>query len=112
MAKKSKGKDRFVVYSTNPDYEPEGELDEQDTLDVTKQKLIISLDKKRRKGKAVSLVEGFVGSAEDLKDLGKILKTKLGVGGSVKDGQIIIQGDFRQKAKEILESEGYRVKVH
>lgn len=102
-------KDRLnVVYSTNPDfkYETEGE-DQQETLPREKQQLKISLDKRNRKGKAVTLITGFIGLIEDLEDLGKFLKVKCGVGGSVKDGEIIIQGDFRNKIKELLLKEGY-----
>lgn len=102
-------KDRLnVVYSTNPDYkyETEGEK-EQDTLPQEKQQLRISLDKRNRKGKAVTLITGFIGSTEDLEALGKLLKVKCGVGGSAKDGEIIIQGDFRNKILELLKKEGY-----
>ena len=76
-----------------------------------KQQLIVSIDKKQRKGKTVTLVEGFIGKTEDLEALAKLLKTKCGVGGSAKDGEIVIQGDFKIKVKEILEKEGYKVKV-
>lgn len=102
-------KDRLnVVYSTNPDfkYEKEGE-DEQDTLPKEKQALRISLDKRNRKGKAVTLITGFIGTTEDMEALGKLLKVKCGVGGSAKDGEIIIQGDFRNKILELLQKEGY-----
>ena len=102
-------KDRLnVVYSTNPDYKYESEDEEEvETADKAKQALRISLDKKNRKGKAVTLITGFVGSSDDLADMGKMLKTKCGVGGSAKDGEIIIQGDFRTKVLEILKKEGY-----
>lgn len=100
-----------VVYSTNPDYKPASDDDEIETLPNNKQLLYISLDKKQRKGKTVTLVEGFVGKNEDLEVLAKLLKTKCGVGGSAKDNEIIIQGDFKLKVKEILEKENYKVKV-
>jgi translation initiation factor 1 len=110
MSKKSKN-NSFVVYSTNPDFswEPES-TDEESTLDPKDQKLYVSIDRKQRGGKEVTLVEGFVGLEEDLKELGKTLKTKCGVGGSVKDGEIIIQGNFKEKIFELLQKEGYNVK--
>lgn len=100
-----------VVYSTNPDfhYDKEGK-DEKETLPSQQQNIRVSLDRKKRKGKSVTLVEGFVGKEEDLKGLGKMLKTKCGVGGTVKEGDILIQGDFCEKIIEILKKEGYKVK--
>lgn len=102
-------KDRLnVVYSTNPDYNYQREDDEeQDTLPNEKQQLRISLDKRNRGGKQVTLITGFVGKEEDLQALGKLLKTKCGVGGSAKDKEVIIQGDFRKKVLEILLKESY-----
>ncbi len=97
-----------VVYSTNPDYSYEkGDEEEQVTLEPSRQKLRVQLDRKNRGGKVVTLVAGFIGTDNDLKDLGKLLKTKCGVGGSAKDGEIIIQGDFKQKVLELLKKEGY-----
>lgn len=102
-------KDRLgVLYSTNPDYQYQtNEQEEEETLEPAKQALRISLSKKQRAGKEVTLIEGFVGTQEDLQVLGKTLKTKCGVGGSAKDGEILIQGDQRTKVKEILLSLGY-----
>lgn len=100
-----------IVYSTNPDYKYEYEEEQQiETLPNNHQKLYVSIDKKQRAGKEVTLVEGFVGSEEDLKDLGKLLKSKCGVGGTVKDNEILIQGNFKDKVFDILVKEGYQVK--
>jgi translation initiation factor 1 len=109
MAKK---KERLnVVYSTNPDFKFEYDEDEQpDTLPVNQQKLYVSIDRKQRGGKEVTLIEGFMGSEDDLKDLGKMVKQKCGVGGTAKDGEILIQGNFRDKVCALLEKEGYQVK--
>jgi translation initiation factor 1 len=104
-------KDRLgMVYSTNDNYDYEKGTDDKESIEKSKQKLYISLDKKNRKGKAVTLVEGFIGPEEALKDLGKMLKSKCGVGGSAKDSEILIQGDVRDKVAIILEKEGYAVK--
>ena len=109
MAKK---KDKInIVYSTNPNFSYEFEEEEEvETLPKDKQLLYVSLDRKQRGGKEVTLVEGFVGAEEDLKDLGKLLKSKCGVGGSVKDNEILIQGNFRDKIADLLIKEGYKVK--
>lgn len=97
-----------VVYSTNPDYNYEMDDDEeQTTLPLAQQRLRVQLDRKNRGGKVVTLVTGFVGTENDLKELGKLLKSKCGVGGSAKDGEIIVQGDFKQKVLELLKKEGY-----
>ena len=102
-------KDRLnVVYSTNPDYQYEniGE-EETDTLPKNQQKLRVSMEKKGRGGKTATLIKGFIGTEDDLKELGKLLKTKCGVGGSAKEGEIIIQGDFKQRIIDLLKAEGY-----
>ena len=97
-----------VMYSTNPDFQYNtGEESEEETRPMGKQLLRISLDKRNRGGKAVTLITGFCGTAEDLTALGKLLKVKCGVGGSAKDGEIIVQGDLRKKVLEILQKEGY-----
>ncbi|NOX48567.1 MAG: translation initiation factor [Chlorobi bacterium] len=105
-------KDRLgVVFSTNPDYEYENDKEEEmETLAANQQELRVSLDRKKRKGKSVTLITGFIGTEEDSKALGKTLKTKCGVGGTAKDGEILIQGDFRKKVIEILKGLGYKVK--
>ena len=112
MAKDTKNndwKDRLnVVYSTNPNFQYEtGNTEEAETLSPNQQKLRVQLDRKNRGGKVVPLVTGFVGAAEDLKELGRMLKSKCGVGGSAKDGEVIVQGDFKQKVIELLKKEGY-----
>ena len=102
-------KDRLnVVYSTNPDFQYESiEEEEMETLPKNQQKLRVSIEKKGRGGKTVTLIRGFIGTEDDLKELGKLMKTKCGVGGSVKDEEIIIQGDHLQRLVEILKKEGY-----
>jgi translation initiation factor 1 len=101
-----------VVYSTaeNFNYQLANDDSEQETLIPSKQNLKVMLDKKQRAGKIVTLITGYVGNEEDLIALGKKLKSKFGVGGSVKDGEILIQGDFRDRAITLLSSEGYKVK--
>ena len=98
-----------VVFSTNPDfrYESEPEEEKAETLEPSRQKLLVGIDRRNRGGKQVTLVSGFVGKEEDLAALGKILKTRCGVGGTAKDGEILIQGDFRDRVVEILKSLGY-----
>ena len=97
-----------VVYSTNPDYEySDDSQEEADTLPKNQQKLRLNMERAGRGGKTVTLVKGFVGSDKDINALCKLLKQKCGVGGSVKDGEIIIQGDHRQRLVEVLKKEGY-----
>lgn len=110
MSKKNKNI-QGVVYSTNPDFEYQHEQEESaETLPNEKQDLRVMLDKKQRAGKAVTLVTGFIGKQEDLEVLGKLLKTKCGVGGTVKEGEIMIQGDFRDKIMLLLQQSGYKAK--
>lgn len=108
MGKKNKNDRLGIVFSTNPDFEYESlEEEEVETPAPHQQKLRVFIDRKQRKGKEVTLVTGFAGAEEDLKELGKFLKTKCGTGGSVKDGEIIIQGNQRDKVVELLINEGY-----
>ena len=100
-----------VVYSTNPDFQYETPVEEEaETLPPAKQRLIVSIDRRNRGGKQVTLVTGFVGTADALKELGKTLKTKCGVGGTAKDGEITIQGDLRDKVVALLKDMGYNAK--
>jgi len=100
-----------VVYSTNQnfDYDYDDQAEEE-TIDKKEQLLYVSIDRKQRKGKSVTIVEGFIGSNDDLKDLGKLLKSKCGVGGAAKDGEIMIQGDLKDKVFDLLIKEGYKAK--
>ena len=100
-----------VVFSTNPDFQYQSE--EQvavETLPPARQKLRVGIDRRARAGKQVTLVSGFVGSQDDLEALGRTLKTKCGVGGSAKDGEILIQGDHRDRIVALLSEMGYPAK--
>ena len=100
-----------VVFSTNPDFAYEQETEEEaTTLEPSRQNLIVSIDRKGRGGKQVTLVSGFIGTSDDLADLGRTLKVKCGVGGSAKDGEITIQGDFRDRVVNLLKDMGYKAK--
>lgn len=108
MSKKNKPDTRGFVYSTDPNFSFESEQDNAETLAPAQQKLKIRLDTKHRAGKAVTLVEGFIGTVEDLEDLGKKLKSFCGTGGSAKDGEIIVQGDQREKVLQWLVKNGFK----
>ena len=112
MAKKNDWKNREgVVYSTASDFDYNYKHDvEATTLPPQQQQLKVMLDKSGRAGKQVTLVTGFIGTAADLETLGKNLKNKCGTGGSVKDGEIIIQGDFRDRVVQLLVKDGYKAK--
>ena len=107
--KKNDWKDRLgMVYSTNPDFqfvtddEPEAE-----TLPKSQQRLRVRIEKNGRGGKTATIIAGFIGSEADLKVLGKWLKGRLGVGGSAKDGEVLVQGDFKQRVIDLLKADGY-----
>lgn len=112
MAKKNDWKKREgVVYSTESDFSYEYQQQAQSaTRPPQQQDLRVMLDKSGRAGKQVTLVSGFVGTTQDLEALGKLLKSKCGVGGSVKEGGILIQGDHRDKAVQVLQAQGYKAK--
>ena len=108
MSKKNKPDSRGFVFSTDPNFKFEEEHPSDETLLPVQQKLKVRLDTKHRAGKAVTLVEGFIGKEEDLEDLGKKLKSFCGTGGSAKDGEIIIQGDQREKVMQWFGKNGYK----
>ena len=112
MSKKNNPRNAVgVVYSTNPDYEYQyDDAPQTETLPPTAQKLRIRMERSGRGGKTVTVVSGFIGADDDLDELGRTLKTKCGVGGSVKDGLIIIQGDFRERVVALLQALGYPAK--
>jgi translation initiation factor 1 len=107
MGKKNKPDTRGFVYSTDPNFKFEEKEESFETLPAAQQNLRIRLDTKHRAGKAVTLIEGFIGKNDDLEELGKKLKSYCGTGGSVKDGEIIIQGDQREKVMQWLKKNGY-----
>jgi translation initiation factor 1 len=104
MSKKNRSN---IVYSTNSNFNYENEDDEIETIDKNQQELKVTIDRKQRKGKAVTLISNFVGTDEDLNELGKLLKSKCGVGGSAKDNEILIQGEIRDKVFNLLINLGY-----
>lgn len=104
-----KNKKKNILYSTNPDFQYEYEDNKINTLNPKEQNLKVCIEK-HRAGKVVVIIKGFVGDNKDLKNLSKILKTKCGVGGTAKNGEIIIQGDIREKVVNILETKGYNYK--
>ena len=109
MSKKKSIPGNGIVFSTDPGFKPQEEENQaEDTLPPAEQRLKVRLDTKKRAGKSVTLVQGFAGTEEDLEDLGKKLKTFSGTGGSVKDGEIIVQGDNRDKVLQWLLKNGYK----
>lgn len=107
--KKNKNNRKGMIYSTNPNFEFEYDNEEMDTIANNQQNLKVCIDK-HRSGKIAVILKGFVGNTDDLKALSKILKARCGVGGSTKNGEIIIQGDIRDKVMDILTKEGYNYK--
>jgi len=101
------------AYSTNPDFKPsdEDENQKQEVIPPSKQRLIVGIERKNRGGKCVTIVKGFIGSDDDIEELGITLKKLCGVGGTVKEGEIIIQGEIKQKVASILQEMGYKVTI-
>lgn len=109
MPEKNRKSREGIVYSTSDSFEyAYNEKENLETIEPAKQKLVVSLDKKARAGKKVTLISGFIGATNDLEVLGKLLKTKCGVGGSAKDNEILIQGDFREQVFKLLIEQGYK----
>ncbi|MDB5192645.1 MAG: family translation initiation factor [Segetibacter sp.] len=108
MNKKNKPDTRGFVFSTDPNFRFEEDNPIQQTLEPAKQKLKVRHDKKNRGGKEVTLIEGFIGTDDDLQELGKKLKNFCGTGGSAKDGEAIVQGDQRDKVLQWLLKNGYK----
>ncbi len=112
MAKENDWKQKLsFAYSTNPDFKPEEERISEETKKPNQQNLLVTFERKHRGGKSVTLVKNYVGSVEEMEDLCKKIKTKCGVGGSVKEGEILIQGDIKQKVGDLLKEWGYKVKI-
>lgn len=109
MGKKNKPDSKGFVYSTDPDFRFEHESNASETLPAVLQKLKIQLNTRYRAGKAVTVVTGFIGTENDMEELGKKLKTYCGTGGSAKDGEIIVQGDQRNKVLQYLQQNGYKL---
>ena len=99
-----------IMYSTDPTFDYQEDTTSLEVVPNNQQDLRVMLDRKNRGGKAVTLITGFIGTATDLEVLAKMLKTKCGVGGAAKDGEILIQGDFREKVFTLLQKEGYKIK--
>ena len=96
-----------VIYSTNPNFSYDEEIEETKTLENQQQQLKVFIDRKQRKGKSVTIVNGFIGNENDLQELSKALKTKCGVGGNAKDGEILIQGELKDKVFDLLINLGF-----
>ena len=111
MSKKGKNNpEGGFIYSTDPRFNFNDPDPVDESIPPNQQDLRVMLDKKNRSGKAVTLITGYLGKDEDLETLGKLLKSKCGTGGTVKDGEILIQGDFRQKILQLLKDQGYKAK--
>lgn len=109
MSKKNKADNKGFVYSTDPNFKFEEEQQDRETLEPDRQKLKIRLDTKQRAGKVVTLIDGFIGQESDLEELGKKLKSFCGTGGAAKGGEIIVQGDHRDKVLQWLLKNGFKL---